>query len=67
VKSDVQYVIDSKGNRTGVFMPVEVYEAIMERLEDEDVARASLESKNEPARPFQEVLDEMRLAGEIDV
>jgi hypothetical protein len=34
----VQYVVDEKGNRTGVFLPFDEYQRLLERLEElEDV------------------------------
>jgi len=38
-----------------------------EMLEDLHIGRIARESKDEPRRPFSEVVDEMRTAGEIDV
>lgn len=61
---NVQYIVDSDGNRTAVVLPVEDYE---EMLEDLDIGRVARESKSEPRRPFSEVVDDMRAAGEIDV
>jgi PHD/YefM family antitoxin component YafN of YafNO toxin-antitoxin module len=61
---NVQFIVDSDGNRTAVVLPVEDYE---EMLEDLDIARVARESKTEARRPFLEVVDEMRAAGEIDV
>jgi hypothetical protein len=67
MKSEVQFVVDSKGNQTGVLMPPEVYEAIMQRLEDQDIARAARERKDEPGRPLSEFIAELQVEGEIDV
>ena len=60
---NVQYIVDSDGNRSAVVLPVEDYE---EMLEDLDIERAARESKTEPRRPFSEIVDDMRAAGEID-
>jgi len=35
-------------------------------LEDLDIERGARESKTEPRRPFSEIVDDMRAAGEID-
>ena len=43
---------------------IEEYE---ELLEDLHLIRVAYESKNELRRPFSEVVEEMRAAGEIDV
>ncbi|MCI0490060.1 MAG: hypothetical protein L0229_25995 [Blastocatellia bacterium] len=60
----VQYITDSEGHRTAVIVPIDEYEEMMEDLHLGQVAR---ESKNEPRRPFMEMVEEMRQAGEIDV
>lgn len=64
IASDVRYVIDAEGRKTAVILPIEEYE---EMLEDLHLGRVARESKNEPRRPFAEVVEEMRSAGEIDV
>lgn len=61
---NVQYATDEKGERTAVILPIEDYE---ELLEDLHVVRAADETKNEPRRPFSEVVREMSDAGEMDV
>lgn len=61
---NVQFIVDSDGNKTALVLPVEDYE---EMLEDLEIGRVARESKTEPRRPFQEVFDEMRASGEIDV
>ena len=61
---NVQYVTDANGERTAVILPLEEYE---ELLEDLHVTRVAEETKDEPVRPFAEVLEELRKAGEIDV
>ena len=47
-----------------MILPIDEYE---ELLEDLHLIRVAYESKDEPRRPFDEVVDEMRAAGEIDV
>jgi hypothetical protein len=47
-----------------VILPIEEYE---EMLEDLHLGRVARESKNEPRRPFAQVVEEMRSAGEIGV
>ncbi len=61
---NVQYLTDAKGERTVVILPLEEYE---ELLEDLHVTRIAYETKDEPSRPFSELVEEMRSAGEIDV
>ena len=60
----VQYVTDANGERTAVILPLEEYE---ELLEDLHVSRVAHETRDEPSRPLNEVVEELRNAGEIDV
>jgi len=62
--SNIQYVTNQNGEKTAVIVPIEEYE---ELLEDLHLIRVTNESKDEPRRPFSEVIEEMRQAGEIDV
>ena len=61
---NVQYVTNESGERTAVIVPIDEYE---ELLEDSHLIRVADESKDEPRRPFEEFVEEMRAAGEIDV
>jgi hypothetical protein len=61
---NVQYVTDETGQRTAVILPLDEYE---ELLEDLHVTRVAQETKDDPGRPLNEVLEELRAAGEIDV
>ena len=62
--TNVQYITDAEGHKTAVILPIEDYEEMLEDLHFGKVAR---ESKNEPKRDFNEVLEEMRRDEEIDV
>jgi hypothetical protein len=62
--SNVQYITDATGERTAVILPLDQYR---ELLEDMHVIRVADETKEEPARPLIEVIEELRKAGEIDV
>jgi hypothetical protein len=62
--TNVQYITDAAGHKTAVILPIEDYEEMLEDLHFGEVAR---ESKDEPKRDFNEVLEEMRESGEIDV
>jgi len=64
MQRDVQFVTDSEGRKTAVILPIEDYEDMMEDLE---IGRAARESTGGPRRPFEEVVKELRAAGEIDV
>ena len=61
---NVQFIVDSDGNKTAVVLPIEEYE---EMLEDLRFGRVAGESKGKSRRPFSEVVDEMRAAGEVEV
>jgi PHD/YefM family antitoxin component YafN of YafNO toxin-antitoxin module len=64
IPESVQFIIDAEGRKTAVILPIEEYE---EMLEDLHLGRVARESKNEPRRPFAQLVEEMRSAGEIDV
>lgn len=61
---NVQCIIDAEGQKKAVILPIEDYE---EMLEDLHLGKAARESKDEPKRDFNEVLEEMRHDEEIDV
>lgn len=61
---NIQFVTDSEGHKTAVILPIEDYE---EMVIDLKMGQAARETKDEPRRPFEEVVKEMRSAGEIDV
>jgi PHD/YefM family antitoxin component YafN of YafNO toxin-antitoxin module len=61
---NVQYLTNENGERTAVVMPIEDYE---ELLEDLHVTRIAYETRDEPTRPLSEIMEELRVAGEIDV
>jgi PHD/YefM family antitoxin component YafN of YafNO toxin-antitoxin module len=60
----IQYVVDSEGKRVAVILPVEEFEELMEEIH---LNRAAAESENEPGRPFEEFVEELRSEGEVDV
>ena len=64
---EVQFVTDSAGHKTAVLLPIEQYEAYQEMLEEQELTEAVRQSRNEPVRPFSEVVQEMRATYEIDV
>ncbi len=64
MSKNVQYVTDAEGQKTAVILPLDEYE---ELIEDLHLGRVARESKDEERRPFAEVVEEMRQAGEIDV
>ncbi len=64
---NIQFITDADGHKTAVILPIERYEEYLEMLEDLHLSRVYRETKDEPRRPFSEVLEEMRAAGEVDV
>ena len=64
MSKNVQYVTDAEGHKTAVILPIEEYE---DMLEDLHMGRVARESRDEPRRPFAEVVEELRAGGEIDV
>jgi len=61
---NVQFITDGEGNKTAVILPIDEYEEMIEDLQMGQVAR---ESKDEPRRPFAELVEELRANNEIDV
>lgn len=61
---NVQYITDANGERTAVILRLDEYEELLEEMH---VIRVAEETKNEPARPLIDVVEEMREADEIDV
>jgi hypothetical protein len=64
MEKNVQFVTDAEGRKTAVILPIEEYEDMMDDLA---MGRAARESKSEPHRPLEDVVKELRAAGEIDV
>ena len=61
---NLQFITNQSGEKTAVILPIDEYEDL---LEDLHLIRVFYERKDEPRRPFDEVVEEMRAAGEIDV
>jgi PHD/YefM family antitoxin component YafN of YafNO toxin-antitoxin module len=64
ISKKVQYVTDDEGHMMAVIIPIQEFEEMMEDLH---LGRVARESTSEPRRPFAEMVEEMRHAGEIDV
>ena len=64
MQKNLQFVTDAEGRKTAVILPIEEYEDMMDDLAMGNAAR---ESKAEPRRPLEDVVKEMRAAGEVDV
>ena len=56
----VQYVVDEKGKRTGVFLPIDEYEELLEQIEDKEAIAMLEEMKKKPleTRRFDDFLAE---------
>ena len=64
MSNNVQYITNANGEKTAVIIPLDEYR---EWLEDQHVIKIAEETKDEPARPLSEFLEELRRGGEIDV
>jgi len=55
------YIVDEKGERVGVLLDIEEYEAILEQLEDLESIRAfdAAKASNEDAIPFEQAIGEI--------
>ena len=67
MKDDYQYVVNAQGETTGVLLSPKAFEAYEEYMIDEAIAQAARDSKGELGIPLEEVMAELRAAGEIDV
>jgi hypothetical protein len=61
---NIQFVTDAAGRKTGVILPIEEYEDLMDDL---GMGLAARESKAESRRALEDVVKELRAADEIDV
>jgi len=61
-----QYLVDEKGRRTAVVLPVEEYEALVEALEDLKDLRLAEEARAEGGGvPWEQVKAELRAKGKL--
>ena len=47
-KTEVRYIVNHKGEKTEVVLPIELYEALLERIEDAEDVQAIEEAMTEP-------------------
>jgi len=47
-KTEVRYIVNHKGEKTEVVLPIELYEALLERIEDAEDVQAIEEAMKEP-------------------
>jgi PHD/YefM family antitoxin component YafN of YafNO toxin-antitoxin module len=64
MSKNIHFVYDAEGHKTGVILPIDEYEEMMEDLH---LGRIARESVREPRRAFKEVVEDLLKAGEIDV
>ena len=67
MKPDYHYVLDGKGETTGILLSPKAFEAYEEHMIDQEIVQSARDSKGEVERPLDEFLQEMRHEGEIDV
>ncbi len=59
-KFQEQYIVDEKGRKTAVILPVEEYEELLEDLHDLAIIA---ERRNEPTIPFEELKKRLKEDG----
>lgn len=57
-----QFIIDEKGNRTGIILPIKDFDKILEELDENHTARLYDEAKKDKLtfRPLNDVLEEVQ-------
>ena len=63
---DVQYVVNEVGEKTAVQISLHQFEAYLEFLEDQHLARVARESKDEETIPWEDIKAEMIAEGILD-
>ena len=66
-KVAIQYVVDEKGRRTAVLLPIEVFEELVELAEQRDDIRHLEAAKNVPGEPIplEEFEAQLRAEGKL--
>jgi hypothetical protein len=61
IRFDEQYLVDEKGNRKAVVLPISSWQQILEALEELDDIRPYDEAKREPSDPipFEQAISEI--------
>jgi len=59
-KSQEQYIVDEKGQKTGVIVPIKEYEELLEDVHD---LAAIAERRDEPVISFEEVKERLKKDG----
>ena len=63
MQKNLQFVTNAERRKIAVILPIEAHE---EMVEDLEMGRAARESKGQARRTFEDVVKELRAAGEID-
>lgn len=56
----LQYIVDDKGNRSGVLLPLDAFDALMEELDDLAVLA---ERRDEDTLPHEQVVEQLKHDG----
>lgn len=56
----LQYIVDDKGNKSGVLLPLAAFEALMEELDDLAVLA---ERREEDTQPHEQVVEHLKRDG----
>ena len=56
----LQYIVDDKGNRSGVLLPLDVFDVLMEELDDLAVLA---DRRNEDTLPHEQVVEQLKQDG----
>ena len=64
---DIQFVTDAEGHKTAVLVPISLYEAFQEYMEDQGLARAALDALADEERiPWEQVKADLISQGKMD-
>ena len=63
---DIQFVVSADGEKTGVFLSLQAFEAFEEYLEDLAIGQSARERKNEELIPWEQVKAELIAEGKLD-
>ena len=58
-----RYIVDEKGKKTAVIIPIKEYQKVVKDLEELEDIRLIEEAKKEPSRPFSEFDKELKEKG----
>ena len=64
--TDYQYLVDTKGETTGILLSPKAFEAFEEYMIDKAMAQAAQDAKNEEVVPWEQVKAELVAEGKLD-